>query len=334
MSTVCRAFAVILCLFSLAAAQEEEKAPQLVFGETAYNFGTVAQGTVVEHKFELENRGTAPLKITKIDPSCGCTAAVSDLDVVPPGSKGGIKVSLDTSGFQGEKIKTVRVYTDDPRAASSLLIIKGTIEADVEAKPFPINFGEVRAGTRVSTEGAVVAKPESGVKINDIEARADELELTLGEASANARKFTLTLKETAPVGDYHGKLLVKTTSQKNPVLAVPVLAQVEGDLVLSPRVVSFAADQEEMKGVLTKEVTLTNRGSGKIAVTGIESDNQAVDAEYSVLEEGKRYLIKVSVKPGSSSIIQARVKVSTDNPVVEQGQVTFPVYAIILKPEK
>ena len=62
--------------------------------------------------------GDAPLKIEHIHTACGCTAAVLDSDTILPQQKTELRVTFDTTGFQGAKVKTVRVYTNDPKLSS------------------------------------------------------------------------------------------------------------------------------------------------------------------------------------------------------------------------
>lgn len=48
---------------------EETKGPKLVIKEMQFDFGKVAQGTVVSHVFEIKNAGNEPLIIERVVPS-------------------------------------------------------------------------------------------------------------------------------------------------------------------------------------------------------------------------------------------------------------------------
>lgn len=63
--------------FSVARAAESSKTsdqktttgPRIVAPEGNYHFSSVVDGTKVEHEYVIENRGNAPLKITRVKTS-------------------------------------------------------------------------------------------------------------------------------------------------------------------------------------------------------------------------------------------------------------------------
>ena len=64
---------VILVLLLFPAILGAAKGPELVFEKTAYDFGDVHVGDVVETQFSVFNRGDAFLYIDDVRTSCGCT---------------------------------------------------------------------------------------------------------------------------------------------------------------------------------------------------------------------------------------------------------------------
>ena len=67
-----RLWVVIGCLFAatvhtVAADSLVLKAPSAVLPEPIHEFEQVVEGTVITHDFFLQNKGTAPLIIKKID---------------------------------------------------------------------------------------------------------------------------------------------------------------------------------------------------------------------------------------------------------------------------
>ena len=52
-----------------------EPRPVIQCKDPVKDFGTIWVGPVLEHSFTIENTGEAPLRITKVRPSCGCTIA-------------------------------------------------------------------------------------------------------------------------------------------------------------------------------------------------------------------------------------------------------------------
>ena len=65
---------------------------QFEFPAMEYDFGTISEGQVVEHVFNFTNNGQAPLVISNITASCGCTSPDWTKTPVKPGEEGFVKV--------------------------------------------------------------------------------------------------------------------------------------------------------------------------------------------------------------------------------------------------
>src|SRR3972149_9991386 len=87
---------------SQTAAQKAPEGPRPVIdiAEKIKDFGTVAKGEKIRAIFEVRNTGKAPLEVTQVRPTCGCTVASFDR-TIPPGGTGKITAELDTTGFSG-----------------------------------------------------------------------------------------------------------------------------------------------------------------------------------------------------------------------------------------
>ena len=60
---------ILLSTVGLPQAQEESNdVPIMEIEESVHDFGVVPKGEVVNHKYTIYNRGTAVLKIQKIEP--------------------------------------------------------------------------------------------------------------------------------------------------------------------------------------------------------------------------------------------------------------------------
>lgn len=101
--------------------------PCIEFKTVNHDFGTVVQGDVACYNFEYQNVGDAPLVISHVSSSCGCTATQWSKKPLMPGRKGKVKVSYDT-GNLGVFRKTIVVYSNATTSYSnSILRIKGNV---------------------------------------------------------------------------------------------------------------------------------------------------------------------------------------------------------------
>ncbi len=79
---------------------------------SSYDFGTVEEGSIVEHEFVITNTGRTPLIITDVRGTCHCTAADWTKTPIKPNEKGMIKLIFDTKGKSGKVGSSVRIYSN------------------------------------------------------------------------------------------------------------------------------------------------------------------------------------------------------------------------------
>ncbi|WP_203257869.1 DUF1573 domain-containing protein [Hyunsoonleella ulvae] len=111
-----------LLSFSLNA---QEKVAKIEFKETTIDYGTIEKGADGVRIFEFTNTGNAPLIISKVSSSCGCTIPKKPEDPIMPGKTGQIEVKYDTNRVNPiRKTITVMSNADTPTVA---LKIKGLV---------------------------------------------------------------------------------------------------------------------------------------------------------------------------------------------------------------
>jgi hypothetical protein len=95
------------------------------WAETAFDFGKIKQNVPVTHEFSFANKGNAPLVISSVQASCGCTVAEYSKDPIAPGQKGFVKATYNAAkAGPFTKTVTINANTDD---TSVLLTIKGEV---------------------------------------------------------------------------------------------------------------------------------------------------------------------------------------------------------------
>lgn len=97
------------------------------FEETAYDFGTVKEGAIVDHVFKFKNSGDAPVILSQVSASCGCTTPDYTKEPVLPGNEGEIKVSFNSQGQVGQQQKIVTISSNASNKVTTVQI-KGTVE--------------------------------------------------------------------------------------------------------------------------------------------------------------------------------------------------------------
>src|SRR5580700_5986006 len=75
--------------------------PKIELAEPVYNFGSVLSGPSVQHTFKVKNTGGGDLVISRVQTSCGCTAAAPSRKLLKPGQDADIAVTYDTRFQKG-----------------------------------------------------------------------------------------------------------------------------------------------------------------------------------------------------------------------------------------
>lgn len=104
-----------------------EEIPEMTFESTELEFGKVLDGDLVEHTFEFVNTGKAPLILSAVEPSCGCTVPKSwPKNPVLPGETGKIEVTFDSKNRVGKINKTITVIANTA-PANTILKLTGEV---------------------------------------------------------------------------------------------------------------------------------------------------------------------------------------------------------------
>ena len=323
-------FGLLLALSpALGVADDALPKPVVKIENPLFDFGTVAQGVQVTHNFVIKNTGNADLMIHRIVPACGCTAAAASGDVIKPGKEGQIKVDLDTADFSGEKLKLVRVFTNDMEDPSLAITLKGRIEPNVVIEPARVTFNSVVRSTTAGTDSrrvAVRVKPDSGLSLVDVKSFSKFVSVKMLEKSEHAAVFEVLIDATAPVGELRDRLVVNFTGAKDMSLNVPVFANIEGALRLSPATISFGIVEGSQP--IERSVKFENLGTKPVGIKNISSNDPAVSANFTSIKEGQNYVIHVKLDPKKvMKDLRALITLTTDN--ATEAPLSLNVYGIL-----
>src|SRR4051812_49286321 len=74
--------------------------------------------------FKVTNRGEQAVRILTVLPSCGCTDAKPELDLLPPGKSTQLPARISLRGKEGEVDVSISVTTDEPSNPTYKLAVK------------------------------------------------------------------------------------------------------------------------------------------------------------------------------------------------------------------
>jgi hypothetical protein len=199
----------------------QEKGTIEVVGGTSFDWGTVAPGELTT-VIEVRNLGPGDVKITEVRPSCGCTVAPIDKNLLHPGEVGKISVKLDARTRFGQQHKVITVMSD---ATNPQQVITLTANVKPVVQVTPVNYFLIN-------DAPVGVEQSSALKLkNASEKPMTIFPPTLEDGNVKIR-FNLTKKKDLKPGEeieltayitplaagaINGKIHVKTSTKEEPV---------------------------------------------------------------------------------------------------------------------
>lgn len=151
------------------AAQRDAEAKNfgaMTFDKTEHDFGTINEGDQVETTFKFTNTGTAPLLISGIKGSCGCTVPNDwPREPIAPGADGQFTVKYNSTNKPNLKTNTVTV-TANTEKGREIVRIKAfaTPNPELEAKRAKAKV-ERDARMKVQQEAQKAAAAKNGTAV-------------------------------------------------------------------------------------------------------------------------------------------------------------------------
>ncbi len=278
--------------------------PKLSFAKVRYDYGTLKEDLgKKEAIFEFTNTGNAVLAISRVQPSCGCTASEYTKTPVPPGGKGFVNAVFDPRGYNGRFTKSISVYSNsEPNVV--VLVIEGQViphEKTIEELfAFPVGLVRFESNHLAFTN---IKKNEKKIRVMPIintsrESATVEFEQPLPpHLTLKVTPQTLKPGEKGMIeGTYDANLNPDVWGNTNNLVKMKINGELQPNIylyvsaTLTEDFSSMSAKELENAPVIKLESNTIN--FGKI------SQNSTADVEFVFKNEGKSDLIIRHVKSG------------------------------------
>jgi len=117
-------------LLAMVQGKSTGGTPRIRFDSKSFDFGRIIQGKEIDHQFEFTNTGSAPLVISNVEVTCGCTTPFYPFIPIEPGERGKISVHFSSKGRLGNQSPTITVYTNTADPGTYELNLKGVIDTE------------------------------------------------------------------------------------------------------------------------------------------------------------------------------------------------------------
>lgn len=301
--------ALVLCegLGTRALPGQRVSLPDIAFSEELWDFGVIEQGEKATHVFEVKNLGGTELVISKVRPSCGCTAALLSSPEIAPGSSSQIKVTFNSSGFRGKVSKYIYVESNDPDEPLKKL----TITANVEVPPQPTieltenswDFGLITEGGKPTYMLSVKNTGERELLISKI-TTPPHCTATLLSAKnippGKMGRISISYDSTGQRGIVEEFLYIDSNDPSRKTIVFPLTGYViksKPELSIYPIFLDLGTIQQG--GKYTAIIRLKNWGEKKIQIANISGSSKLiiVTPSSTQIDPGEEARIDVSLNP-------------------------------------
>lgn len=207
------------------------------------------------------------------------------------GGTGEIRATLKTKGYQGKIAKYVRVITNDPKNELTTLKLTGFIVAELIVDRRHVNFGSVRSGEKASQEIKLTIAEGSDITVEGVEDNSAYITTELERSSDREFIVEVSLDGEPPIGPFSKRLTIKSSSEKNPKLTIPLYANIKGDVTVSPQVVLFVIPNTGE--ILERTLIVRSEEKTDLVIGDVESSSDEIVATVREVEKGIEFEVDV-----------------------------------------
>lgn len=303
--------ALVVVAFLAGHSHAQEWARKM-FSETSHDFGTVARGAKVEHRFKIKNIYVEDMHIAGVRSSCGCTTPSLTKNDIKTWETAEVVAKFNTGTFQGYRSATLTVTIDKPFYAEVQLHVRGNIRTDIVVHPGFVDFGSVDYGSTAQKKVSVLYAGRPDWKIVDVRSANDNFEVEISPSrqpgATVAYDLLVRLKDQAPPGYIKEQLMLVTNDPRVPQFPVDVEGRVVPALTVSPA--SLALGTVKPGEQVSKNVVV--RGKAPFKITDIHCDDPQFSFKAPVAAR-EIHLIPITFTAGNTpGKVSERIRISTD----------------------
>lgn len=239
--------------------------PKIETETDMYMMGTIANDHIGEGEVIVYNRGGAPLKISKVTTSCGCTLGNMSKDVIFPGEQAILEVQVDPYKVPGHfhSMKTLTIFSNDPINKRASVVINAYVEKEFNWEPEAADFGIVAKDSGSEIRIHVTQEQEALFEITQVSIPSSAEVFSFEQEDVPESEWKTPghheyviiakVRPDAPKGDYYSNLVIQTNISRVPNIKIALSASVRGVYSLNPGQIRlpFIRPGESLKEVMT-----------------------------------------------------------------------------------
>lgn len=254
------------------------------------NLGTIIEGSQVTTTVRVVNTSNAPLHVSQIVTSCGCTST-DKLSVIPAHGFVPLTVTFDSEGRAGAIEKQVSIFTKEKPDAPLMFPLLGTVKTEWQVSPSAsLDLGDIAGGdtktvtVQVSRASGKPVSFSSSPVIKGIKATFSP--------TSNGKTATVRVVVTATrlPGERQEIVSLMPTDATLPPVRLQLSYTAKGRFTVSPDTLNFGV--VEKHGKPTELVSTVSDASGMNPALRLVSAPKGIAVRIESAPNGKSLLIR------------------------------------------
>ncbi len=290
-------------------------------------------------RYSFTNTSDRPVRITDLEPSCGCLKPQLRKDVYLPGETGEFFLRVQTTTeTAGPKEYVVKVRYEDPQPREIDLSFRVTLpERHVVVEPRALLFYQNSSNTTTRTV-MISDHRDKPFRVTEVASSSEWVTAEIGSSTVDAKGVRHTEIDITAAGDvasgrHNGVITVTTDDESFRKVQIPVTVMgpsptgPDGQRLvqLHPRSVTFLAGSPTEQ---TVRVMLTEKRPHPLKVVNVESSSKDVVVELGEVEPGEegtwQRSIDVILRAGAPAVShRCLVTLTTDD--ANHREIKIPV---------
>jgi hypothetical protein len=172
---ICAALA--LGVFAASMIPKSVKVSCIEFPEgMIYDFGIVDEGQLVEYKFPFYNSGNDILRINRVIPSCGCTTAMVENEILYPKQTSYVGVAYKARRVLQKEVLSVALLTNDPKKPVVKVRMEGYVEPEVFWYPQNVSIYCSNSNYAKNYDVQFIRRPSQQMKIKEVRTSSNKIQ--------------------------------------------------------------------------------------------------------------------------------------------------------------
>jgi hypothetical protein len=290
---------VMLVLATAGCMGNRVEGPAIKFNKQTYNFGQVDEGEQVKYTYTFSNPGSETLIIENVHPTCGCTVTGEYDKEIKPGGRGKIPVVLNTHGYQGDVVKTIRVETNTLDPQPIQLTLEGNIRVLVEINPRVLWLGNPESkGTSLAGSMTIknnLNKPMQITELLPSNIRTGVKLITIEQD----KEYRIDITVNPPLFDGHVRetVTVKTNLKEKPEIELAYSYYLPPLLDVNPKEI-YIQPEYIQETAQSRVITIQSRLEQDIEISKVSIHGKNIEYFIEEINPGKAYHIVLRFNPG------------------------------------